>query len=264
MDILKIIEDAIYYPVNDLRGWGLIAAIFFVIGVLQELSYYYPDFALLFLILGFIVSIFLLGVNLTIIKETIDGGYQIPMIYPVKNFIDGVKNLIVNAVYYIIPSIIIFVIAILSGLFSNFEKFVLSLNTTNLSNATATQILSTVPSGLTQSLFTSIAIVAIFTIILFILFALFLVIAQARLADTGDIVDAINIKAVFDKISRIGWANYILFIILLLLLIFFIGIVSGFVSMIPYIGRIIASVLLGSYSLIVSSRAVGLMYREAN
>ena len=91
-----------------------------------------------------------------------------------------------------------------------------------------------------------------------------MIIAQARLADTGDIIEAINIKAVFNKISSIGWANYLLFIILLLLLIFFIGILSGFVSMIPYIGRIISSIVLGSYSLIVFSRAVGLIYNEGH
>ena len=123
MDTLKIIEEALYYPLNDLRGWGIIAAIFVVTGILDQLAFYYPDYSAIFFVLMFIVSIFLLGVNVTIIKETIDGGYQIPMVDPVNNFVDGVKNIIVNAVYYIIPSLIIFIIAILVGLTSNFEKF---------------------------------------------------------------------------------------------------------------------------------------------
>lgn len=262
MDELDIIQEALYYPLNDIKGWGIIASIFIVTGILEQLAIIYSDYALIFHILAFIVSILLLGVNLTIIKETIDGGYEIPMLNPLLNVVDGLKNLVVNAVYYIIPAIMVFLISIVAGVYTNAENFILALNTTTITDTSAANLLSTVPSDITNALFISIGIVAISAFILFVIFELFLIIAQARLAETGDIVAALNIKEVINRISSIGWANYILFIILLLAVIFVIGFVSGIVSMIPYVGRIIASVVLDSYLLIVMARAVGLIYKE--
>lgn len=92
MDVIEIIREAVYYPLNDTKGWGLIAAIFVVVGILQQLAIQYPDSATIFHFFTFIVSIFLAGVNLSIIKGTIDGKSRIPMFDPVKNVIDGIKH----------------------------------------------------------------------------------------------------------------------------------------------------------------------------
>lgn len=262
MDAIEIIKESIYYPLNDTRGWGLIAAIFVVVGILEQLAIQYPDSATVFHFLSFIVSIFLAGVNLSIIKETIDGSSKIPLFDPVKNFIDGVKNIVVEVIYYVIPAILTLIIALIAGVFPKTEAFITSINTTALASTNSASILSTVPQNVTQDLVVSIGIVAIAAFILFVVFALLLIIGQARLADTGDVFAAVNIQEVISKISSIGWGNYIIFIILLLVLIFVVGFVGGLVALIPFVGKIIESIFFGSYILIVIARAVGLIYLE--
>lgn len=262
MDVIEIIREAVYYPLNDTKGWGLIAAIFVIVGILQQLAIQYPDSATIFHFFTFIVSIFLAGVNLSIIKGTIDGKSRIPMFDPVKNVIDGIKNIVVEVIYYIIPAVITLIIALIAGVFPKTEAFITSINTTALTSTNSVSVLSTVPQNVIQDLVVSIGIVAIAAFILFVVFALLLIIGQARLADTEDVFAAINIQEVFVKISSIGWGNYIIFIILLLVLVFVVGFVGGLVALIPYVGKIIESVVFGSYLLIVIARAVGLIYLE--
>lgn len=262
MDVLDIIKEAINFPLTDYKGWGMVAVITLIIGIFQQLSILYPDYSSIFGIISFFVAILLMGVNLSILRATIDGENQIPVIDPVKNFIDGLKNLVVNAVYYIIPAILVFIISIIAGVYTNTEKFILAMNTTNMANATAANMLSTVPADVTNALFISVGIVAIIAFVLFVLFALLNIMAQARLAQTGNILEAIDIRNVIQKISGIGWANYILFIILLLITIFVFGFISGLITLIPYVGAIISSVVIDSYIMIVISRAVGIIYNE--
>ncbi len=262
MDVMNIIKEAINYPLIDYRCWVMVAAVTLIMGIFRQLAILYPDYSLILNILTFIVSILLLGINLSIVRATIQGESEIPMIDPVKNFVDGLKNFVVEVVYYIIPAILVFIISIIAGVFSNTEKFILALNTTQLTNSSASSILSTVPADVTNALFISIAIVAIIAFVLFVFFALLYIIAQARLAETGDIIEAINIQHVIQKISSIGWGNYILFIIGLLITIFVIGLISGIVSLIPFIGAILSSIVIESYLVVVLARAIGLVYNE--
>lgn len=260
MDVIDIIKEAINFPLTDYKGWGLVAVISLIIGIFQQLATLYPDYSVILGILAFLVAILLMGVNLSIIRATINGESQIPIIDPVKNFTDGLKNLVVNVVYYIIPAILVFLISIIAGVYTNTERFLLALNTTNLANASAANMLSTVPADVTNSLFISIGVVAIIAFVLFVFFALLYVIAQARLAQTDNIMEAIDIRHVVQKISSIGIANYIFFIILLLITIFVFAFISGLISLIPYVGEIISSIVIESYLLIVIARAVGLIY----
>jgi hypothetical protein len=261
MDIINLLKEAVNYPLTDYKGWVMVAILTLILGIFQQLGRIYPDFLAIFGILSLIVAILLMGVNLSIIKATLQGENEIPMMDPVKNFVDGLKTFVVNVVYYVIPSILVFIISIIAGVYSNTEKFILSLNTTALPNGTASNVLSTVPSDVTNALFISVAIVAILAFVLFILFALLNLIAQARLAETGDILEAINIKYVIDKISSIGWGNYVLFIVGLFFTVCIVAFISTIVSIIPYIGVILSYIILESYILIVIARAVGLIYK---
>ena len=262
MDVIDLFKEAINYPLNDYKGWGMVAVITLIIGILQQLAITYPDYSLILGILSFVVAILLMGVNLSIIRATINGESEIPMIDPVKNFVDGLKNIVVEAVYYIIPAILVFLLSIIAGVYSNTEKFIMSLNTTGLANGTAANVLSTVPSDVTNALFVSIGIVAILGFVLFVIFALLYIIGQARLAETGDILEAINIRYVIGKISSIGWGNYVLFIVGMIFTVFIIAFISGIVSLIPYVGAIISAVVVESYIIIVLARAVGLVYTQ--
>lgn len=263
MDIINLFKEAINYPLTDYKGWGMVAVLTLIVGIFQQLSFLYPDYSTILGILSLIVAILLMGVNLSIIRATIQGENEIPMIDPVKNVIDGLKNFVVNVVYYIIPAILVFIISIIAGVYSNTEKFILALNTTALANGTASNVLSTVPADVTNALFISVGIVAIIAFVLFVLFALLNLIAQARLAETGDILEAINVKYVIDKVSSIGWGNYVLFIIGLFFTICVVAFISSIVSFIPFVGILISYIILESYILIVIARAVGLIYNAA-
>ena len=222
MEIGEIISNAVKYPSYD---WKKVI----ILGILFILS---------FIIVGIF---FVFGYYLRIVKSTIAGIDELPEFDDWGNmFIDGLKVLVVNFIYLLIPGIIIFV-----GVFTS----IASLAATNTSIYTAP-----------ASFFALIGITGIIGIILALIFALFAHIAIANMALYDEIGAAFRFNEILDKIKMIGWGKYIIWYIFMLITGFVIGLIASILNIIPLIGTIIALLVIYPYFVMFYSKSLGLIF----
>lgn len=128
MDISDILKDSIKYPFSDIKTL-LIIGVFFVVMSLCESAGALVDngaVGLIGAIAAFIISIFVMGYSLDIIRFGIDLEDDMPVLDFVKNFKNGVKLILVSIIYYIIPIIISLVLSMIVGMlhFRNWQVWV--------------------------------------------------------------------------------------------------------------------------------------------
>ena len=153
------------------------------------------------------------------------------------NLIDGIKLIIINIAYFIIPVVAVIVLSVLSTM-----GYIVS---------------EVVVSGL------AITVIAV-GIVLFILFGIMGEVAVARFASTGEFSDAFALKSVFGDIRRIGILKIFGFIIIQFVIILVIGVVLIGLGLIPYVGWVISAFVGGAYLALFSNRSLGLLYGDAS
>ena len=165
-------------------------------------------------------------------------------------FIDGIKLLVINIVYMIIP-----LIACAATI--GYAVFGIIIAGKNFSLETLLSMAGGLITGL------------VLTIILAIIFTLLNVIASVRFARTGSIGEAFAIGEIITTIRKIGWVNYIFSLIVLFIVVAVIIIVLTCIemalNMIPLIGIILGCVIslfTGPYLSILTSRFYSLLYDE--
>jgi hypothetical protein len=204
------------------------------------------------LVVGFIVSGYLLSVT----KKTIANPEgEAPEFELVTNIIEGIKVLILEIVYYIIPLLIILLVAYFTGAFNYFYQI--------FTTAAATGSFDPISNTLLGAAGTSFLEVVIVGWILYLIFSILLLVARAKLAETGSLGEAINMVDVFNKIGEIGWGNFIIWLIIYAIIVYLIAaafvVVSAFV---PIIGTIIAMLVISPFVDMFAARALGLIYTE--
>lgn len=264
MDVIDIIKDTIYYPINDYKNWLIIGIIFLLSSILT--GYVIPENGVVGAIgsiINILISILIVGIGIAVMKATLRRSSEIPMMDIANNFIDGIKSIIISFIYFIIPAIIVSIISIPVGVYSNtysILKYISNIPT----NVTVTPetIVQSIPQNVLVSFATSFTIIVVIALILTIIFALFEIIAQVRFAETGSIADAMDIKAIFNKISSIGWGKYIIYVVAVFICLIIISIIMAIIALIPYIGVLIAEFVFASYTLLFISRCRALIYLE--
>lgn len=238
MSLSEIITDSVKYPFNDLTKFfivGIIALLAGMTGVFQ--SFDVDGFALIVIasVVSLVFALILSGYSLSVINNGIRRSDEIPDIDFVKNFIDGIKVLIIELVYFIIPIIITFILAFITGAIGN---------------------------GL-DHLAAGLGVGLIISIIIFIIFSLFEVIAVARFAKTEEFGDAFNFSEIFEDMKRIGIAKIIALVIIAFIIIVIATLIATLVAIVPFIGIIISQIIIGAFTVLFSYRAIGLLYAEA-
>ena len=152
-----------------------------------------------------------------------------------NNLIDGIKSLIISIVYFIIPIIITVILAVITG---------------------------AIGAGLNQ-LIAGLGVFAVIAVIVFIFFAIFEIVALARFADTGELGEALNIGEVIEDVKKIGIGKIILFAIVSVIIIIVASLLVSFLGIIPFIGFLIAQLIIGAFITLFYSRAIGLLYAGA-
>ena len=99
---------------------------------LVDLGTMYTSIAWLTGLIAFILNIFIFGYGVSVTKANIDGATNVPNFDFVKNFVDGIKAIVLYFIYYVIPLIITLIVAAVTGLFTNIGKA-----TTAIANAPA-------------------------------------------------------------------------------------------------------------------------------
>jgi len=250
MNITEIFKDSFNYATKDwvkililglfVIGIVILAFLTTVTAIFREvfLSVFVVIITVLYVIL---VALIYNGYSLSIIKDTISGSdADLPEFDWFTNLIDGLKVLLVNIVYMIVPFIVGVVLVLIMGV-------------------SFTQLTSSNAAILTSSMF----VVNIIITILAILFTLLAMIATARLAETGELSSIIEFEKIFETISNIGWGNYIVWFIIFYILIMLITFVTALINFIPLIGTIIFVLIVPGFLNIFKSRAIGLIYNES-
>jgi hypothetical protein len=235
MELMEIFRDALVYPFNNIKALliymvlGIILGIA-IIGTVVAVSASFAAENILALIgsgiLGIIVALligfFILGYELDIIKYGIQRDEGAPEIDFVRQFINGVKFVVVDIVYMIIPIIVASLLAIF------------------LQNWISQLIL----------------------IVLTIIFSLALIMAECRLAKTEDLGNALSIGEAIGDITKVGIVKLILFIVIVFIIVFILYFIIGAIAGLDQnIGGVLMGIL-GVYITFFTSRATGLLYSD--
>ena len=212
MEILDIIKNAFIFPSQNLEKLAIYIVLMFVVGlligggaILAVLSidnqFVLAIVGVILFILGIILSFIISGYQLGILKSGIDQVDEAPSFDWKNDLINGIKVLVVNIVYFIVPAIIVAIIGLITNIPGNIakvaEEAALSpANATAMANSTgiATQAIS---DATMSGLITSLAITGIIAVVIFIIFAFLATMGESRLANTGSLGEALNIPEAF-------------------------------------------------------------------
>ena len=233
MIVMEIMKDAFNYPLKNIKALVLYLILGIILGVVIALTAAaviagVENNSVLTVVglglIGTLISVFLAfvisGYGLDVIKYGIERNSGAPGIDIVRQSINGVKLLVVDLVYFIIPIIIAIVLALIfNGWLAN-----------------------------------------ILSVILFIIFALAAFMAQCRLAKSEDIMDALDIGEAISDIARVGILNLILFAVIVFVVAFIVYfIVSLIIPYNAFVGGILEGIV-GIYLSFFVCRATGLLY----
>lgn len=275
MEILDIIKESFIFPSNNLEKLAIYIVLSFVLGLFavggvlsiylasESSSIYFILTAILFLI-SLIIGLIITGYQVYIVKSGIDMDDKAPEFDWKNDIVTGIKMIIVNIVYMIIPSILVGIVALIANVPGNVLQMAqeMSANSANVTAvANSTSALASVSDATMAAFGTSIAITGMAAVILFIIFAFFLTIAEARLANTGSLGQGLNIPEVVKDISRIGVGKVIAVFLLVFVIITVIQtIISVLSGIVPPLA--IISLIVTPYLTFFSSRATGLLYSD--
>ena len=274
MEITDIIKEAFIFPSTDLAKLAIYIALsfvsvllsvlglaLFVLGLLDNGAYAVIGVVLFIagLVLGFILS----GYLMSILKSGIDGDENVPEFKWKENLITGIKYLIVNIVYFIIPAIIVLIVGWITNVYGLSAEIFTKMMTASMNapaNATV-DIANVVPQSTFVSLGNAMLITGIVAFILFLIFLFIETMGESRLANTDSLGDALNVVEAFKDIGRIGWGKVIAVVVLIFLIVAVINaVISGINSYIN--GFSIISIIVTPYLIFFSSRATGLLYAD--
>jgi len=266
MNFSEIFSDALKYPTKNILKLVILGILCFIpfipwlcISVLHGPNNINLDdltigLGLLTIILFIVIYLFIFGYLFSITKNTVENNDEYPEFKFLDNFVDGIKLVVVQFVYFIIPSIISLILGIV--IFGS-NTNVLSSLTSNLNNTNMSAFLSS-----NTGLITPILIFLVISAIVYVLFALLSIIAIGRFAKTESLGSAFQIKEICNKITSIGIIRYIGLIVVMDIIVIIVACISGIFNMVPYIGIIISSIIIDPYIYIFGFRVMGLIYNE--
>lgn len=275
MEFGEIFTNALKYPISDYQKLLILGVVFVVINlpnVLLGFGIHIRELALVWIVVSLVLNLITLGYGLSVIKCAIGLDDEIPDFDWVKNFVDGIKSFLVMFVYYIIPSIIVLLIgfnslgsflnAIPSTVFAPINNITTPQAMANVPAATWQQMFNSIPAEAWSTLATGLAITAVVGSILFLIFGIFEMVAVSRLAKYDSIGKAFSLGEIFENIKEIGFLKLIGFFIVLVVVSSIIGVITGLISGIPFIGMIIGYLVGKSFNLLFRCRAIGLLYSD--
>ena len=275
MEIIDIIKEAFIFPSQNLEKLAIYIALMFVMGILAVGGVFTGVFAVvnnslyfiltaILVIVAILVSFIISGYQIGIVKSGIDQVDDAPSFDWLNDLVTGIKLLVVSIVYFIIPTIIVAIMALVTNIPGQLIEIGKQVS---VSPANATAVASgampiaTISDAAAASLGTSIAITAIIGFVLFIIFAFLHTMAEARLANTGSLSDAVNVVEAFKDITRIGVGKVIAVILLSIIVVAVIQGILGYIyGQIPQLS--IISIIVTPYFAFFTNRVTGLLYSD--
>ena len=267
MNLREIITDAIKYPISDTRKF----LIFCVLIILMNLSSILPSYgvkngtlSIILTVVTLIVSFIVLGYSVEVIKGGTEGIDTLPDFDYVKQFVIGIKALILDIIYFIIPAIIVMIVASASGLFSSFTNIVYtSIGAMANDTSNLTTIMAAIPKSTMNTFTNALTVTLIVAIILFIIFSLMSFTGMVRFAKSGSGTEGLRFRKILKDISNVGLGKIIVTLIVIYLIALALTFVIGIIGLIPYIGVFIGIFIGLPFILLFLYRAIGLLYADA-
>lgn len=279
MEILDIIKEAFVFPSNNLDKLAIYIVIMFVMSLLiaggvfasvyaANSSAIFFIIAAILIILSIVVGLIITGYQVDLIKSGIDLDEKAPEFDWKNDIVTGIKMLIVNIVYMIIPTIIVGIVALITNVPGNILKMTqeISANSANItaaanSTSATSAIISSVSEPTLAAFGTSLAITGLIAVVLFIIFSFLLTMGESRLANTGSLGEALNVIEAAKDITRIGIGKVIAVVLLIVVIVAVIEAVLGFIyGKVPALS--ILSIIVTPYLAFFSQRAYGLLYSD--
>jgi hypothetical protein len=234
MDMGEIIGDAFKYPVSNWKRLLILGVLVLITQLSVEIVMGYGRVSglLYFLIIpAIIASLLASGYQLRTLATSIMKEDEPPVFNEwTKMFLDGLRVLIVGLIYEIIPILI---------LMAGFIMIMISRGAMLL--------------GL---------LVMLLGLVILLIVGIIMVMAVSNMAYHDEIGAALRFGEIKERIKSIGWLKYILVLILLGVIYLILALVASFVSIIPYVGLVLASLIIYPFMYLFMYRAYGLIFRE--
>ena len=275
MKITEIIKDAFLFPSKNTGRFAIYLLLSvlmagFILGGILTYGLGFLDgqnFLLggIYLIIALLIGCILTGYHISIIKSGIERDDEVPVFKLFENFMTGFDNLVVAIFYFLIPTLIVLLIAMDTNLFtyawSFIREFAVQLFNIYIMGSSmdlAVNALSPILSNFAGSL--SVTITA--ALILYFIFYILLSLAEARLANTGSVREALNMYEVLKDIKRIGVGRLILCILLIFIIFALIESILVIVLGNYVFLLLVLVIIISPYLSLVARRAVGLIYSD--
>ena len=238
MKMTEIISDAVEYPFYNIKTFavysiiGIIGGIFggtdFIeivfSGGLNDPTLIAQEFGYLGAVILFIAYLLISGYNLDIIKYGIAKRSDTPGIYLARQIPNALKLIVVQIVYYIIPTVIILV---LGFIFKNWFGSIIGF-------------------------------------IIAIIFAFAEFMAKCRLAKSNSLNSALAVNNAINDIAKIGMIKVVIMVLAIAIISFALAFLLGFVYKYnSVIGGILFGIL-NVYIVFAYNRATGLLYSKVD
>jgi hypothetical protein len=227
MDIGYLTSDAMKYPSKDFKK-------IIILGLLIMISFLiFPAF----MVMGYVFRV---------IKWSIAGVEELPDFDEWGElFIDGLKIFVVELVYFLVPSLIMFL-----GIWASIGSFI------SLSNSE-----STLAPAAVYSAFSVMSGLIILGMVVAIIFGVFFIIGVANMAYyNGELGAAFRFREIIDIIKAIGWVDFIIWYVMMILVAMAAGFIATFIGLMPILGWLVIILVIYPYLYLLYARAVGLLF----
>ncbi|WP_407380667.1 DUF4013 domain-containing protein [Methanobrevibacter sp.] len=275
MNITEIIKDAFLFPSKNtgrfaiylllsvlMVGFALGGIFTYAFGIIDAENYLMGG---VYLLISLLIGCIITGYHIKIIKSGIELDDNVPVFELYKDFMTGFDNYIVSLFYFIIPALIVMLVSFDTNLFGNamevVKEFVLQIYGVYFMDIPIEIAFISISPLLTDFL-NSLAITLTAAFIVFLIFSILQLMAEARLANTGSLKEALNIFEAAKDITRIGVGKVILLLLAVVVVIAIIEIILIIaLTFYPFLLSVLY-IILTPYMVLVSQRALGLLYSD--
>lgn len=272
-----MVKKSLKYPFENKKEWLLLGVVFCIIelfnGIAETLVS--TELAGVIKFISLLIAVFVAGYEVSVIHHAIHELEGAPSFNWKKSLIEGFRSKVFYILYLMIPVVIIYFVAFITGLGKNIGIVTTAIKThkylstvianQGLSDAFKISQLSTiVPMDVINSLITGLIITSIVALVVIFLFVMFSVIGHI-ISDTHGFKHGFNHKLIFEKIGNIGWGKMLLWYISLIIIAFALLILATIIAeILPFeIGVYIDMLFIISYIFMAGFHYVGMIYTEA-
>lgn len=264
MNLTNQVKDSLKYPFFNISKWMILSVLVIIGNLLTVVSIQIwddalfekimaSDLVLIFTVIFFIITIYILGYAIGIVKCSIDLEGHMPSFNVKNDFINGLEHAVILLFYLIIPFIFYIAMSFAMGVnMYGFDFISFSFTETVILTANESIMFETIPS-------LNVWIVLIISFVVFLIFGLFEVSSLCRFAKTGSLKESFNFKDVWVDVKKSS-VKLALGICVICVTTLILGFLLSFWPILPF--GILIFYIGYSFLIIFKYRLLGLIYME--